>query len=184
MAFRTMPNAQAGLWTLHSAEGDVLVPFDTFFDMTFKQEAKLPAQPVEKGGFANYNKVSSPFDVSVRLGKTGSATELAAYLEALDALVDSTDLASLVTPEKTYVDINCAGYNFTHRTEDGINRIIVELVLQEIRQVEPAYANVSLPPAKVKNPSDASTTDKGKQQTQSGKGNQSVLREKLGKRSA
>ena len=103
------------------------------------------------------------------LGRTGKSDELAAFLTALDKLAESTDLVSIVTPEKTFLDYNLVSYDYDRKAENGVDRLLVGLMLQEIRQVDPQYSNETIKPiskAQAKNPTDASTTDAGKQQGQ------------------
>ena len=165
MAFGALPPGQPGNWDIFDKDGN----FDTFFSCSIKSENKISSNPVEKGSFADYNKVASPTAVSVVLGRTGKSDELAAFLTTLDKLVDSTDLVSIVTPEKTFLDYNLVSYDYDRKAENGVDRLIVGLMLQEIRQVEAQYSNESIKKiskAQAKNPTDASTTDAGKQQGQ------------------
>ena len=171
MAFGALPPGQPGNWDIFDKDGNAALDFDTFFSCSIKSENKISSNPVEKGSFADYNKVASPTAVSVVLGRTGKSDELAAFLTTLDKLVDSTDLVSIVTPEKTFLDYNLVSYDYDRKAENGVDRLIVGLMLQEIRQVEAQYSNESIKKiskAQAKNPTDASTTDAGKQQGQKG----------------
>lgn len=159
-----LPAGQQGEWTIYDESDSPVIPFDTFFGLTFGQENKVAEKPVEKGTFVNYNKTVAAERITVRLGKTGKPTELSAYLEALKKLCAGTELVSVVTPEKTYVDMNAARYDYDRVTELGVDRIVVELSLQEIVQVEARYSNEALPQREVKNAQDADGTDRGKQQ--------------------
>ena len=163
-----LPKGQQGEWNIYDESGSVLVPFDTFFGYGFGQENKVAEKPVEKGKFVNYNKTIAAKQIMVRLGKTGSPMDLSAYLDAIDKLVAGTDLVSVVTPEKNYLDVNAVRYDFDRNSESGVDRIIVDLSFQEIAQVEARYSDESLPQRKTRNPQDADTTDRGKQQGQEG----------------
>lgn len=168
MSFGALPPGQPGNWSIFDKDGNKAIDFDTFFSCSIKAENKISSNPVEKGSFADYNKLASPTAVSVVLGRTGKSDELAAFLTALDKLAESTDLVSIVTPEKTFLDYNLVSYDYDRKAENGVDRLLVRLVLQEIRQVEPQYSNETKPisKAQAKNPTDASTTDAGKQQGQ------------------
>lgn len=159
-----LPAGQQGEWTIYDESDNAVIPFDTFFGLTFGQENKVAEKPVERGKFVNYNKTIAAKRITVRLGKTGNPTELSGYLDALDTLCAGTDLVSVVTPEKTYTDVNAVRYDYDRTTEMGVDRIIVELGLQEIAQVEARYSNEALPQRKVKSAQDADGTDRGKQQ--------------------
>lgn len=169
MAFGALPPGQPGNWDIFDKDGGKALDFDTFFSCSVKAENKVSSNPVEKGSFADYNKVASPTALTVVLGRTGKSDELAAFLTALDKLADGTDLVSIVTPEKTFLDYNLVSYDYDRQAENGVDRLLVGLMLQEIRQVEPRYSNETIKPiskAQAKNPEDASTADAGKQQGQ------------------
>lgn len=172
MAFGALPPGQPGNWSIFDKDGAKALDFDTFFSCSIKAENKISSNPVEKGSFADYNKIASPTAVSVVLGRTGKSDELAAFLTSLDKLADSTDLVSIVTPEKTFLDYNLVSYDYDRKAENGVDRLLVGLMLQEIRQVEPQYSNENIKlisKAQAKNPTDASTTPAGKQQGQTTK---------------
>ena len=167
MAFGALPPGQPGNWAIFDKDGNKALDFDTFFSCSIKAGSKISSNPVEKGSFADYNKVASPTTVSVVLGRTGKSGELAAFLTALDRLTDSTDVVSIVTPEKTFLDYNLVSCDYDRKAENGVDRLLAGLMLQEIRQVGPQYGNETIKPiskAQARNPTDASTTDVGKQQ--------------------
>ena len=159
-----LPVGQQGQWTLFDESDTPVVPFDAFFSLAFTQENKVAEKPVERGGFVSYNKTVSARKLTIRLGKSGKPTDLTAYLDALDSLCSGTDLVSVVTPEKTYLDMNAVRYDFDRSAELGTDRIIVDLVLQEISQVDAQYSDEALPQRQVKNAEDADGVDRGRQQ--------------------
>lgn len=170
-----LPKGIFGTWSLYDASGMPVIPFDTFFDMAFVKEGSVAQKPVEMGKFVNFNKTVNPAEIKVTLGQTGSPLVIAATLEALGKAQAGTELLSLVTPEKTFVDINLTRFDYDRKASNGVDRLIVALTLEEISQVEARYSNEELPPEKVKNKQDASTTERGKQQ---GQGGESVEKKK------
>ena len=86
MAFGALPPGQPGNWSIFDKDGAKALDFDTFFSCSIKAENKISSNPVEKGSFADYNKVASPTAISVVQGRTGKSDELAAFLTALDKL--------------------------------------------------------------------------------------------------
>ena len=120
MAFGALPPGQPGNWSIFDKDGAKALDFDTFFSCSIKSENKISSNPVEKGSFADYNKIASPTAVSVVLGRTGKSDELAAFLTALDKLAESTDLVSIVTPEKTFLDYNLVSYDYDRKAENGV----------------------------------------------------------------
>lgn len=154
----------ARTWTVADDEsGQPLLEFDAFLGLDYAQDAKVPQQPIEQGSFAAYNKVGSPYLVKVTLAKNGNASTLKAFADALEGLTRGMQLVSVVTPERVYRSANVTSLRWQRTTETGVDRLIAELGLEEIRQVAPVYQ--SMPPDTVRNPADAGSKNGGKRQT-------------------
>lgn len=165
--FSVLGQGISGNWSLHDKDGNVAVPFDTFFSLTRKDEGKVTAHPTEPNGFFAYNKVDSPGTVGLVLGLTGNSETLGGMLEALEKLKGSTDLVSIVTPEKTLLDYTLESYDYQRGADSGVDRLLVALSLVEIRQVSPEYTNETLPPTPApKQAGDGKTANTGKQAAQ------------------
>lgn len=161
-----LPSNLPGNWNIYDEDGNQALEFDTFFSATIKVETKIAQNPTERGKFADYNKSCSPVSVGVVLGKTGSTSDLSGMIEKLDELVISTKLLSVITPEKTFIDFNLVAYDYDRKAENGVDRLLVSLELEEVKQVEAEYSNEQIPP--VKNPKqagDKSARQTGKQTT-------------------
>lgn len=156
--------AVAGVWGVYDSAGRQVAAFDTFFSVDVKAESKVTQNPVEQGSFAAYNKVATPAQIGVVLGRSGSALVRAAILDRLELLASGTDLISVVTPDRTFDGYTLSGYDYSYSAANGVDRLVVSLSLQEVRQVAAQYSDEQLPRAKCKNPTDASTVDAGKQQ--------------------
>lgn len=162
--FSILGQGIAGNWSIYDKDGAAAVPFDTFFAMTRKDEGKVTSHPTEPNGFFAYNKVDSPGTVGVVLGITGNSEVLGSTLEALEKLKSSTDLVSIVTPEKTLLDYTLESYDYQRSADSGVDRLLVSLALVEIRQVEQEYSNETIP--KAKQAADGKTAAAGKQSAQ------------------
>lgn len=161
-----LDNSQYGQWSVVDAEsGSTIVAFTSFLDMDYKSETKVTDQPTEEGGFFNYNKVATPEEVYVTLAMQGDDDALGRAILDLKTYEQSTKLVSAVTPTVVVTSQTLAGLNFTRRSQDGLGLLVVELHLQEVRQVATQYA--SIPVKQAKNPSDASKQDRGKVQSKS-----------------
>lgn len=101
----------------------------------YSKETRISDFPVERGGFAAYNKVELPAEARVTLCLSGSESDRQAFLVAIDTAVKSTDFYSVVTPEVTYINYSIEYYNYQRRNDRGANLLIVELGLKEIREV-------------------------------------------------
>ena len=162
MALGPLPSPVRGDWSIYDKDGNAAVPFDCFYSAMIKAETKIAVSPVEKGQFAAYNKASGPDTVSLVLARTGKSSELSAMLDALHKLKNGTELVSIVTPEKTFLDYSLEAFDYTRSSESGVDRLLVSLRLVEIRQVTPEYSNEELP----RQAADQSDKSSGKQQAQ------------------
>lgn len=165
-AFFDLPTDRSviGTWGVYDADGVNLMDFDVFIRMTVKEESRVAHNPVEKGGFASYNKVAGPAQICVTLGRTGSASIRSAILERLAELVANTEFISVVTPVRSFAGMTLEGFDYSHVAQNGIDRLVVSLRLREVRQIAAEYGQ-SLSRRQVRNPADASTENHGKQQS-------------------
>ncbi len=113
---------------------------DTVVDFGYHNESNISAFPVQRGSFANYNKVNNPYDVRVRLFKGGNVTDRQVFLSAIEAASKSLDLYSVVTPERTYLNANIVGYELVRRADEGSFSLAVDITLIEIREIIPTYS--------------------------------------------
>lgn len=131
----------------------------------FSKETRVSDFPLERGGFAQYNKVEMPANPIVTLSLDSNESGRRAFLEAIDKATLSTDLYSVVTPEVTYINYSIERYNYQRRSEKGATLLLVELSLKEIRQVSATFSNSNA--GKVDAPKNAAATpqiDNGKVQ--------------------
>jgi len=136
---------------------------DTCIDLKFSNKAKVSNFPVETGGFASYNKVNEPNAIKVRLAVGGTA-RMAAFQAALMTEVGAPSLYNVVTPTMTYLNVTLESYDHSQTAENGVNLLLVDLSLIEIREVTPAYTTVTIPHPK--NPTSGPKVVNGKVQAQ------------------
>lgn len=103
-------------------------------------EARVSDFPVEKGGFASYNKVTIPTMPTVTLAVGGSESVRADFLAWLEGAVASTDLYTVVTPEITYDNVTVEKYDYARTNSKGAKLVIANIVLREIREIGARYA--------------------------------------------
>ncbi len=136
----------------------------------YSKETRVSDFPLERGGFASYNKVEMPASPVVTLCLTGSENNRRTFLESIDTACKSTDLYSVVTPEVTYINYSVERYNYQRRSNKGATLLIVEITLKEIRQVSAAFTISDR--GSIDKPKDAGATpqaDNGKVQAQTPK---------------
>jgi hypothetical protein len=99
--------------------------------------------------FASFNKVYQPANPVVTLALSGTEGEKIAFLAALDAACQSTELFNVYTPDASYSgsDDACTieRYNYQRSATHGATMLIVEVSLKQIRQVSASLTNTSIP---------------------------------------
>lgn len=127
----------------------------------FSKETRVSDFPLEKGGFASYNKVELPAEPIVTLNISGSDSARQAFLNDIDKACKSTDLYDVVTPEITYKGYSIERYNYQRKSERGCTLLRVEIGLKEVREVSAQFTK-----AAPKQPGAQPQVDNGKVQAQ------------------
>jgi hypothetical protein len=143
---------------------------DSCYAVALAQDVRISKYPVEKGGFASYNKVNDPFNGKVTftvsgalsLGNIVSAIQSGSiggalnaltgqsarnsFLTLVDAAVKSLDLYSLVTPDFTYPSVNLVHYDYARTSHDGATMLTVDIWVEEVRVTGgAAYSKTTTP---------------------------------------
>lgn len=154
-------------WGIFDADFNSVLDADSIAGFTNRKESNLLDFPVQDGGFASYNKVQVPSSSSVRIRKGGTLSDRANLIRQLDALQASMDLFSIVTPEKTYISVNCERYELTRQdVDDAFFLNHVELFFKEIRVVQATFTTtaVGADTSNAQNPAAQTPTNQGVQQ--------------------
>ncbi|MCX5616990.1 hypothetical protein NQF87_08420 [Bombella sp. TMW 2.2559] len=118
----------------------------------------ISKSPQEDGNFSSYNKVYEPFTATVRFICDGSETGSIAenllpgfvrgilgdgpdtvrrdFVATLAALVKDTNLYFVATPERIYKHANIINYRIERKSDQGINMIVADVALQEVRSTK------------------------------------------------
>lgn len=118
---------------------------DSFRKFEYRQEWSVTSAPVQEGGFVNYNKVNNPFELTLRMIKTGSKSDRAKFLQSIDAIGGTTKLYKILTPERTYFSCNVTGYRIVREEARGAYFLSeVEISFIEIRTTQAEYTATSI----------------------------------------
>lgn len=159
-------NPRAGDWMILSNDGSPAIIPDTVARFDYRGESRVSDYPVEQGAFASYNKVATPFDVRMVMVCSGlvipnllqtvrgafglgqNMMQKPAFLDTLDYMLATTDLFSIVTPDRTYNSVNLVHYDFKRETTNGATLLIVEAWFRQIRVTgQAAYTRASASPS-------------------------------------
>lgn len=121
-------------WGIVDKNGSSVIVPDSFVDFEYREERKIPNYPIEQGSFQSYNKVALPFDCRVTVSCSGNGKmSKQAFLTAIQALLNSLDLVSVVTPNITYDNCNLVHVDYRREARQGATLILAQLWFQEVR---------------------------------------------------
>jgi hypothetical protein len=143
------------LWGVYSASGLPALLADNVAALDYAREFVVPDFPVEGGSFQSYNKVERPYDVRITLTKGGSDADRRMFLSEAEAILASTGLFTVLTPEWSYGSCNCVHLDYERTAERGATLLRVELGFRLIR----ATASASF--TNTKTPAGAANTNTG-----------------------
>lgn len=168
------------VWGVFDASGNPVAVSDSVVDVDFRGDSRTSDYPQEAGAFASYNKVQIPNESQVLLACGGTVDARAAFLVAIEAAKQSTNLYNIVTPEATYLSMNIVGYGYHRESRNGANLLLVTLRIEEVRenataQFSQSDASPALPASQVQNPASADPVSGGQVQALQVTSGQSAL---------
>jgi hypothetical protein len=100
---------------------------------------------VQQGQFADYNKVSQPAEIRLRMVKVGSVQDRTTFLLQYKALLQSIALYNIIVPEGSYDGFNCSRGEIVRRGAQGAFMLTeVDLFFTEIAEISPQYTNTGV----------------------------------------
>lgn len=139
----------------------IIVP-DSVLDFGYRNEYDVADFPIQDGRFASYNKVANPYEASVRLSKGGSESDRQTFLTQIEAVLRTLDLYYILTPERTYVNVNLIRFELTRRGAGGAYFLTeVDLYFREVRSVTAQYTQTAIITQNAQNPSALPVTNRG-----------------------
>jgi hypothetical protein len=149
------------------------VAFYSMLEMGMTSGSQIPTEPIEKGSFADYNRVIDPQEGNCRLALEGTESEIQQALQGLEELKTGLVKIEFITPFETYENLMLVSYDYRRDEHSGFNLLQVDLRLKEVREVESARTTTSVsepPPVTEEASADAScvsSEDGGQYQTYS-----------------
>jgi hypothetical protein len=135
-------------WGIINKAGTAVLKPDSFVDFDYKEERKIPNYPIESGSFQSYNKVALPFDCRLTVTCSGNkSTKKPAFLAAIEKLMASLELVTIVTPDGNYPGCNLVHVDYRREARQGATLIIAQLWFQEVRIAQAATVPASSPSA-------------------------------------
>jgi hypothetical protein len=140
-----------------------VVDCDSILDFGYRNEWDVPSYPVQDGTFASYNRVSLAYEASVRLSKGGSEADRRKFLDQIETILNSSQLYQIVTPERTYMNVNPVRTEQVRRGASGAYFLTeIDLYFVEVRTATAQYANTPITTTEnARNPSAQPTANRG-----------------------
>lgn len=134
--------ARARAWGVFNSKGKRVLTPDSIIELDRRLSFRVSDFPIEGGEFASYNKVRTPSDVTIRVSKGGTDADRTQFLAAVEKLVASLDLLTVVMPEASYASLNLVDTAFRRTVDAGFTLLSVDLGFRQIR-VAPASQNTT-----------------------------------------
>lgn len=149
-------------WGIFDKSGNLVIQPDNIASFDNRNEWEVSTYPVQRGAFANYNKVNNPFECHVMMTKGKTIGDRAILLGKLEELGKSLDLYDIRTPERTYKDVNISRYEVSRRDQNAAFFLTeVDLYFVEIRETAQQYADSQANTSNALDPSAQNTTNQG-----------------------
>lgn len=131
------------VWGIFDDLGSQVISPDSIMDFAYRSEFRVSDYPVQAGQFSNFNKVTVPYDIPIRMVKGSTLDARTRFVSACEFVAASLDLYTIITPERTYVGVNPTRFEFTRRETSGAFFIDADMFFREIKQVTPQYSSTT-----------------------------------------
>jgi len=148
-------------WGIYTQDGALAIEPDNIVGVGYSSEFRIADYPLEQGGFESYDKVALPFGNRITLTKGGPLAERQDFLSTLEAMRGDRTLYNVVTPERTYLNVNIERVAMDRTAANGATLLTVEIMLREVRQ------SATFKFSKTKIPASATPTSAGSVQPNS-----------------
>lgn len=150
------------MWGVFNSAGIRVVTPDSILNFDQHNEFQIPDFMVQNGGFASYNKITLPYEISLRFSKGGSLSDRTAFLNQLNAIIGDTNLYTVVTPEQTYAGVNFIRREVMRRGKGAAFFLDeVDVFFRQIAQIQAQYNTVDQTTANAQNPAAQPATNLG-----------------------
>lgn len=132
-------------WTI-LLDGAPAFDFESIAKLGYRKEWVVADYPIEDGSFLSYDKVEMPYELHLKITSGGSEEERQAFIAEIDALAGTTELFTIVSPEKIYENATISKWTYLREADAGVGMIVADITFQEIRLSEPAsFSNTQQP---------------------------------------
>lgn len=167
--------AQSGLWAssqvaiswgVFDQNGNKVINPDNIYAFGDRNEWRISDYPIQRGAFDTFNKVIFPPDQTLRMTKGGSLTQRTAFLKSIDRISGDTNLYYILTPEKTYPNVNIYKSELIRRSSEGAYFLEVDIRFRTIVEKNAQYSTTAANTSNAINPPALPPVNQGNVQPQ------------------
>jgi len=150
-------------WTLVDEKGKIALTFASFLDINYQNPGEVLFYPVERGSFADYNKVSKPLVITTNIAQQGVDSDFESTLKKLEDYKLNAIKLSIVTPAITYKNMTLGTFSYNRTNTQGSGLLSVTATFIQVREVETQVTTGVI--TKPQNPTSAGKINTGQKQT-------------------
>jgi hypothetical protein len=140
-------SSQDPIWGIFSATDNspLFTPSEggslSTYSFDYSRQSTVSTFPVETGSFTSYDKIWTPANPVVTLAFSGSISDKSSLLDALETACLGTSLWNVFTPDTEYDGYTIARYSYRRMSNKGATMLLIDVMLEEVKQVTLSYAN-------------------------------------------
>ena len=137
-------------WGIVDANGDSVLTPDSYIEFEHHPKWRVSTYPVQgtattPSAFASYDKVKLPAEWRMRCTKGGNLSDRQTILNTLDSLANTIALYSILTPEKSYPNVDIQSYDIVREGGNGAFWLSeIDIYFIEIIPVTAQYSTTQL----------------------------------------
>lgn len=151
----------APVWGVFDSNNNRVITPDNIYAFSDRAEWRVLDYPVQEGAFSSFNKVVVPFEDTLRFIKGGSLSARTAFLKQIDNIAGDTNLYTIVTPEKSYLNVNILKRELIRRSSEGAFFLEVDVYFRQINQVAAQYSTTAANTSNAADPASLPTVNQG-----------------------
>lgn len=148
-------------WAILNQDSEKACDYDSIQSVDATEDSTVPAEPVEVGQLAAYNKIPKASELTISIAVDGDYQRQEQTLEQLENLRIGIDCVDVFSPGRIWRNMALQNYSFSRAAGAGGHLLVCDLSLVEIVSVKLESQTVAYSP---KNPTSAKKESTGKTQ--------------------
>lgn len=125
-------------WGIFTGEGAPAITGRSVLSFEYAKDQRISDFPIEKGEFRSYNKVDTPADCKIAFVTGDTENSRSDFLLRIEPQLKTLDLFTVVTPDKSYINMNIVHYDYRRTAGQGAKLMVIDVWLREVREAPAA----------------------------------------------